>query len=128
LVKPVNPIPEDAIKIHGITNEMVEDKFCFDKIYSQLNELLIGKKVIIYNANYDIRMINQSKNHFAELENHHLIHDYECAMEKYAIYYGDWNEYRHSYRWQKLPGGDHTALGDCKATLKLLQKMAETEL
>lgn len=32
-----------------------------------------------------------------------------------------------NYRWQRLPGGDHSALGDCWATLKVLQKMAESE-
>jgi len=32
-----------------------------------------------------------------------------------------------NYRWQRLPGGDHSALSDCLATLKVLQAMAESE-
>ena len=32
--------------------------------------------------------------------------------------------FHQSYRYQKLPGGDHTAPGDCRATLALLRKMA----
>ena len=29
-------------------------------------------------------------------------------------------------RWQKLPGGDHSALGDCRATLAILHEMANS--
>src|ERR671913_210185 len=29
------------------------------------------------------------------------------------------------YKNQKLPGGDHTALGDARATLRLIERMAE---
>lgn len=44
-------------------------------------------------------------------------------MERYAEYYGDWNDYHESYRWQPLNGG-HRALGDAQAALKRLHKMA----
>lgn len=29
-------------------------------------------------------------------------------------------------RWQPLPGGDHSALGDARATLAVLKRMAES--
>ena len=32
---------------------------------------------------------------------------------------------RGGYKSQKLPGGDHTALGDARATLHLIERMAE---
>lgn len=32
-----------------------------------------------------------------------------------------------SYRWQPLDGGDHSAIGDCRATLALLQRMATSK-
>jgi hypothetical protein len=47
-----------------------------------------------------------------------------CAMALYAQWVGEWSHYHRSYRWQPLPGGDHTALGDCLATLRLLQRIA----
>jgi DNA polymerase III subunit epsilon len=49
---------------------------------------------------------------------------YECAMLAYSDWIGNWNEYHGNNRWQRLPGGDHTALGDCRATLKVLRKIA----
>lgn len=30
-------------------------------------------------------------------------------------------------RWQRLPGGDHTALGDAVACLQVIRKMAGVE-
>ena len=53
---------------------------------------------------------------------------WECAMHPYSQWVGDWNDYHGSYRWQRLPGGDHTAIGDCHATYAVLQRMAEPDL
>jgi DNA polymerase-3 subunit epsilon len=51
---------------------------------------------------------------------------WECATlrVKHAEWVGEWNDYRGSFRWQKLQGGDHSALGDCVATLETIKKMA----
>lgn len=45
------------------------------------------------------------------------------VMEPYAAYAGDWSETYASYRYQPLNGG-HRAIGDCRARLELLQRMA----
>jgi DNA polymerase-3 subunit epsilon len=47
-------------------------------------------------------------------------------MERYSTWYGDWSDYLGDYRYQALPGGDHTAAGDCLATLRVLTLMAHT--
>jgi DNA polymerase-3 subunit epsilon len=48
---------------------------------------------------------------------------WECAMRRYAAYVGEPSK-RGGYRSQKLPGGDHSALGDALATLQLIEEMA----
>jgi DNA polymerase-3 subunit epsilon len=40
------------------------------------------------------------------------------------MFVGDWNDYHDNYKWHKLRGGDHSALGDCLATLELIRQMA----
>ena len=45
-------------------------------------------------------------------------------MRRYAAYVGEPSK-RGGYRSQKLPGGDHTAIGDARATLRLIERMAE---
>jgi hypothetical protein len=47
-------------------------------------------------------------------------------MDWYSQFIGDWNDYYGSYCWQKLPGGDHSALGDCIATLEIIKLMARS--
>src|SRR5215212_8592272 len=49
---------------------------------------------------------------------------WECAMRAFAAYVGERSK-RGVYKNQKLPGGDHTALGDARATLRLIERMAE---
>lgn len=53
--------------------------------------------------------------------------DWQCLMEEYAVYYGEWSRYWRSYKWQPL-GGGHRALGDALAALRLLRYIAETPL
>ena len=45
-------------------------------------------------------------------------------MLEYAKFVGEWNNYHGNYRWQKLEGGDHSAAGDCLATLEVIRTMA----
>jgi DNA polymerase-3 subunit epsilon len=123
LVKPQNSIPPDAIAIHGITNQMVQRSPVFAEIYSTIQRLVHDRLVVIYNAGYDKRILEQCCR-FSVLPN--LTFPYDCAMNFYSQWVGEWSDYHGNYRWQKLPGGDHTALGDCLATLNVIQKMAET--
>jgi DNA polymerase-3 subunit epsilon len=48
---------------------------------------------------------------------------WECAMRRYAAYVGEPSK-RGGTRSQKLPGGNHSALGDALATLRLIEEMA----
>src|SRR6185369_3655551 len=54
LVKPTILIPADATAIHHITNEMVQDVPAFPDILPQLREVVEGKLLVIYNAQYDM--------------------------------------------------------------------------
>jgi DNA polymerase-3 subunit epsilon len=123
LVRPMRPIPRDASAIHSITDEKVQDAPTFADIAPQLRELLYGQRVIIYNADFDTRMLKQSA--FAAGVAHELGAFFEDAMEPYSAWVGSWNSYHHTYKWQPLPFGDHSALGDCRACLRVLQMMAE---
>jgi len=45
-------------------------------------------------------------------------------MRQFARFVGEPSKRVGGYRPQKLPGGDHTALGDVLATLRLIKVMA----
>ena len=60
LVKPSRPIPGDVIKIHGITNEMVQKAPAWPILWSQIRYLLVGRIIVAYNSKFDMRMMEQS--------------------------------------------------------------------
>jgi DNA polymerase-3 subunit epsilon len=125
-VKPKQAIPRDASAIHGITDLTVDSAPTFDQLAPTLRELLSGMTVVIYNADFDVRMMEQSAiARSIPYEIPIFAGEYCDAMEMYAQWVGAWSRYHHNYKWQPLPGGDHSALGDCRACLRVLQMMAE---
>lgn len=132
LCQPVGPIPQEATKIHGITDEMVKNVLPFPS--ELVAEIVKGRNVIIYNRSYDVPILNTSTNK-AGLPRVEwwTIAEWHCAMEGFAEIYGAWNSYRHNYRWQSLAvaaqyynilqDGAHGALVDCMTTLKVCQAM-----
>jgi len=50
---------EDAVKIHGLTDEFLADKPLFDSIADELIEYLAGAEVIIHNAGFDVGFLNE---------------------------------------------------------------------
>lgn len=138
LVKPVEPIPPDATRIHGITNEDVTAAPGFGEVASQIEQILFGKTIAIYNAPYDTRILQQSSRivnpDYARVGSWAYRFNFLDIMEPYAEYWGDWNDYHQSYTWQKLTAAcsqqgvsvidEHSAIGDCKLTLALIQAIA----
>jgi DNA polymerase-3 subunit epsilon len=121
-IKPLSDISPGAYAVHGISLDDLKDEPQFPDVYPQLVELLKGKTVVIYNAVFDKTILQQ------DCLRHKLKgipFRAECAMLVYSQFVGEWSNYHEDYRWQKLWGGDHTALGDCKATLKVIQEMGD---
>jgi DNA polymerase III epsilon subunit-like protein len=113
LVKPKNKIPIAASRIHGITDEMVADAPMWPEVWPQVEAALAGRRVAIYNADFDVQMLKQTNRKY------HLRWAFPgeapvCVMKLYAQFYGEWNYYRSSYRWQKL----EEAARQCKVTVK----------
>lgn len=122
-----------AFDIHGISAERLENEQPFEAFYEEIVSILSkAKNIIVYNWDYDISMLRRmiEKRGLPELEL-----DGYCAMEHYAQFVGQirYNRERRgrysswSYRWHPLPYGNHSAIGDCRGTLKLIREMAGLE-
>lgn len=126
LIKPTEPIPQDAIAIHGITNEMVATAPILPEIWGEFQEAIANKYVLAYNLSFDLSVIRRSRLHYG-LPKAGIRSEYrDCLMNWYAQFYGDWSHKYGSYKWKPLNGG-HRALGDCLAALDLLKEMAEAD-
>lgn len=139
LVKPVEAIPADATNIHGITDDMVKTSPTWLDLAPKVKTLLEGKLLVVYNAVYDRKMMHQTaERHSLPKVEWKEICEWHCAMEAFAEFYGDYNRYRGSYRWQKLVmaarhcGVDyedaHDALADCKMALGVSKHMLKAEI
>ena len=53
-IKPDRPVDPEAIKVHGITDEMLADKPHFDNIADEFIEFINGAELIIHNASFDV--------------------------------------------------------------------------
>ncbi len=50
---------EDALKVHGISNEFLKDKPKFVEVADELLEYLAGAEIIIHNAAFDVGFLNK---------------------------------------------------------------------
>lgn len=138
LVKPTKPIPDEAIAIHGITNEMVAFAPAWTDICGAVEELFRRFGFVIYNADYDIRLIRQTydlSGGTSDAGPWMLADHAVCAMKLYAEYRGEPGKY-HGYKWHKLvdaaahegvviEGLAHRALADCRMTLGVIKALAQ---
>jgi DNA polymerase-3 subunit epsilon len=132
LVKPTRPITLKASAIHGLTAEHVAAAPGFPDVYPRLVSVLKGQRVVAYNADFDSRLLQQACWQY----DRPIIEAprWQCAMERYAQYHGQWNRSRRSFTWLSLTAacakerikvsGAHSAVGDCLLTLRLIQRIA----
>ena len=58
LINPKRSVPDDAMKVHGYSQEFLSDKDTFDKVSEDLINFIKNKKIIIHNAPFDIGFLN----------------------------------------------------------------------
>lgn len=121
LVRPDGIIPYEVIRIHGIDDRMVAGAPRWPEVYPALLDLLRERVVIVYNADFDFRLVNQMNRRcgFPLLNG-----NWECAMKQYAGFATDWHARYGNYRWHKLgvalarfgqPANGHRARADALA-------------
>jgi len=132
-VRPTVPIPIRAFMVHGICDEDVSDSPTFAELAPKLEAALRDRVLVIYNANFDLRILAQSARIHACRTPAKTAY---CAMELYAAYRGDWNPTYNTYRWHKLATAAqhlgvsieeplHSARADAEITRRLVHAMSK---
>lgn len=132
LVRPSRPIPFGASRIHGIYDRDVAHAPSWCDIYDLVMPLLVDRPVVVFNAEYDRRIIQQCCSQF-RLNQIDGADGWHCAMKRHAEYVGEPGRWGRGYRWHKLenaarafgvaPGG-HRALGDAEACRQVVRGMS----
>jgi DNA polymerase III epsilon subunit-like protein len=130
LVKPHRPIPADATRIHGITDLMVARAPDWCDLLGVLRGLIATRPVVVYNAEFDRRMVRQCCERLGESL---PLGDWHCAMRAYAAFREERTTGSRDYRWHKLSEataslgvsvGGHRALGDAAACRQVVAAIA----
>lgn len=112
-----------AFEVHGISVDDLKNAPQFEEVYPQIKQTLDGKHLLVYNFNYDMEiLVGMADDHgLEEIQFNRTA----CVMEWFAQYIGNWSHKWQSFTWQRLPYGNHSALSDCRGTLRLIREMAE---
>ena len=135
----MTPITPEAQEVHGITREMVRNTPSFFQVWTQqLRDIILNHDIIMaYNADFDIRMIEQSlnRNQQALLELRSAAAG--CVMMAYAQYRKDRNpgetrarySLNHAMQDFQIPreGTEHRALSDALAARKVLETTGQEQ-
>lgn len=122
----------EAERVNHITPEMVDNSPTIEEVMPEINDILKRyDKIVGYNVRFDADFLKHNGAEFSNAE-------YADAMKMFAPIYGEWNDQRGSYKWQKLTiaadyyGYDwsehkeaHNSLGDCYATLHVYKEINE---
>ncbi|WP_343009698.1 3'-5' exonuclease [Clostridium celatum] len=113
------PISPEASYVNGIKNSDLVGKPTIKELNSSIQNILKGKTVLIYNDDFDVRMLYQS--------------GYEGEIESWCMMYL-YMDYINSDRWIGLQRAmdyegvnihqDHSAIGDCRCVLELIKAIA----
>lgn len=57
-INPERPVPPEASAVHGLTDEFLANKPVFSQIYSEFIEFIADGKLVIHNAEFDMKFLN----------------------------------------------------------------------
>jgi DNA polymerase-3 subunit epsilon len=99
-VKPSRPIPSEAAAIHGINDAMVQGAPSWPVLWQSLRGLLNGHPLGLYNADYDLRLMQQSMTVYRLpwRETFNVVD----IMKVYSDFRGEWDPRRRGKKIFKL--------------------------
>jgi DNA polymerase-3 subunit epsilon len=133
LIAPRRSIPPETTRVHGIVDADVVGAPTWIEVYPILAALLRHRPVVVYNADFDRRMIAGC---CAADGIDGETGEWHCAMRHYAAWAGVRSSHkRQRYRLHKLgdalaafdlPPGNHRALADAMACRSLVLALAHS--
>ncbi len=57
-INPERPVESDALTVHGLSDEFLADKPCFEEIASEFMDFIRGAELLIHNASFDVGFLD----------------------------------------------------------------------
>jgi DNA polymerase-3 subunit epsilon len=99
-IRPSKPIPPAATRINHISNEMVKDSLTWPEIWPSIRPFLVGHPIGMYNAEFDLRMIQQTFNNY-RIPLKDKLNAFDI-MKIYSDFRGVWDPNRRAMRRFRL--------------------------
>tara|TARA_B100000161_G_scaffold260777_1_gene228207 strand:- start:931 stop:1596 length:666 start_codon:yes stop_codon:yes gene_type:complete len=120
-LNPERKVSENAIKIHGYTDEFLADKKKFIDIADDFLNFIKDKKIIIHNAEFDIGHLNNELNliNKVNISKDNIIDTLEIARNKFPGSSISLDALCKRFRIDNSRRTKHTALIDCELLSKV---------
>ena len=120
-LNPQRKVSEDAIKVHGYTDEFLADKKKFADIVDDFLKFINNKKLIIHNAEFDISHINNELKLIGKpiISKDNVVDTLDIAREKYPGSSISLDALCKRFRIDNSRRKVHTALIDCELLSKV---------
>ena len=120
-LNPQRKVSEDAIKVHGYTDEFLSDKKKFSDVVDDFLKFIENKKLIIHNAEFDISHINNELKLIGKptISKDNVIDTLDMAREKFPGSSISLDALCKRFRIDNSRRKFHTALIDCELLSKV---------
>ena len=120
-LNPQRKVSEDAIKVHGYTDEFLADKKKFSDVVDDFLEFIQDKKLVIHNAEFDISHINNELKLIGKptISKDNVVDTLDIAREKFPGSSISLDALCKRFRIDNSRREFHTALIDCELLSKV---------
>ena len=120
-LNPQRKVSEDAIKVHGYTDEFLADKKKFSDVVDDFLQFIQNKKLVIHNAEFDISHINNELKLIGKpvISKDNVVDTLDIAREKFPGSSISLDALCKRFRIDNSRRKFHTALIDCELLSKV---------
>ncbi|MBO6482008.1 MAG: DNA polymerase III subunit epsilon [Pelagibacteraceae bacterium] len=127
LINPERKVEEDALKVHGHTDEILKEKIFFKDIANEFLQFIEGKKLIIHNASFDVSFLNHElkKINKKTLNIKDVVDSLEIARTKYPGVSNSLDNLCKRFNIDLSKRAKHNALLDCELLREVYINLTE---
>ena len=120
-LNPQRKVSEDAMKVHGYTDEFLSDKRIFKDVANDFLAFIENKKLVIHNAEFDISHLNNELKLIGKnpINKENVIDTLDIARERYPGSQISLDALCKRFRIDNSRRKFHTALIDCELLSKV---------
>ena len=120
-LNPERKVSEEALKVHGYTDEFLCDKKKFKEIADEFMEFIKDKKLIFHNAEFDLAHLNNELQLIGKIkiDKQNIVDTLELARDKFPGSSISLDALCKRYRIDNSKREKHSALVDCELLTKV---------